>query len=95
MPAPLGSVVPISLSEDSIRLLGACSRKLGELEGNPIVDVAFVAERLGIARTTANNLVKDFVKSGILVQREKERQRYRAFLYEDYLDILRQGSDPL
>lgn len=70
-------------------------RLLELLEGNPIVDIVFVAEKLGIARTTANNLVKDFVKLGILVQREKERQRYRTFLYEGYLSILRQGSDPL
>ena len=70
-------------------------RLLELLEGNPIVDVAFVAEKLDIARTTASNLVKDFVELGILVQREKEKQRYRTFLYEDYLAILRQGSDPL
>ena len=70
-------------------------RLLEVLEGNPIVDVAFVAERLDIARTTASNLVKDFVELGILVHRDKEKQRYRTFLYEDYLAILRQGSDPL
>ena len=40
-------------------------------------------------------LVKAFVNLGILVQPEKERQRYRMFLYEDYLAILRQGGDPL
>ena len=65
------------------------------LEGNPIVDVAFVMDRLGIARTTAGNLVNDFVRLGILKQREEARQRYRTFLYDDYLCILRQGSDPL
>lgn len=70
-------------------------RLLEMLEGNPIVDVAFVAEKLDIARTTASNLVKEFVELGILVQREKKKQRYRTFLYEDYLAILRQGSDPL
>ena len=61
---------------------------------NPIVDVS-LSEKLDIARTTAGNLVKDFVGLGILVQREKGKQRYRTFLYEDYLSILRQGSDPL
>ena len=70
-------------------------RLLELLEGNPIVDVAFVVEKLDIARTTASNLVKDFVDLGMLVQRGKEKQRYRTFLYEDYLGILRQGSDPL
>ena len=70
-------------------------RLLKLLEDNPIVDVAFVVEKLDIARTTASNLVKDFVDLGMLVQREKEKQRYRTFLYENYLGILRQGSDPL
>lgn len=70
-------------------------RLLTLLEGNPIVDVSFIAEKLDIARTTASNLVKDFAELGILAQREKGKQRYRTFLYEDYLSILRQGSDPL
>ena len=33
VPAPLDSVVPTDLSDETIRLLSACSRKLGELEG--------------------------------------------------------------
>lgn len=70
-------------------------RLLELLEGDLIVDVAFVVEKLDIARTTASNLVKGFVDMGILVQRKKEKQRYRTFPYEDYLSILRQGSDPL
>ena len=65
------------------------------LEGNPIVDTAFIAARLDISRSTAGNLVKDFQNLGILVQKEKARQRYRTFLYEDYLSILSQGSTPL
>ena len=70
-------------------------RLLELLEAGPIVDVNLVADRLGIARTTASNLVNAFVELGILVQRESGRQRYRTFLYEEYLSILRQGSDPL
>lgn len=65
------------------------------LEGNPIVDTGFVSERLDIARTTAANLVKAFCDLGILVQPENGRQRYRTYVYEDYLKILRQGGDPL
>ena len=69
-------------------------RLLELLEGNPIVDVAFVVEKLDIARTTASNLVTDFVDLGMLVQRAKEKQRYRKFIYEDYIGISRQGSYP-
>ena len=70
-------------------------RLLGLLEGNPIVEVNFVSERLGIARTTAANLVKSFCGLGILTQPEAGKQRYRTYLYEDYLSILRRGGDPL
>ena len=88
--------VNTALINESLGRSAANGQRLFELlESNPIVDVVSVAEKLGIARTTVNNLVKDFVKLGILVQREKERQRYRTFLYEDYLSILRQGGDPL
>lgn len=70
-------------------------RLLEMIEGNPIVDVNFVSERLGIARTTAVNLVNSFCELGILVQPEIERQRYRSYIYEDYVSILRRGGDPL
>lgn len=70
-------------------------RLLGLLEGSPVIDIGFVAERLGVARTTAGNLVGGFADMGILVQRDDGKQRYRVYLYEDYLSILRQGSDPL
>ena len=85
-----------ALINDSLGRSASNGQRLLELlEGNPIVNVAFVAERLNIARTTASNLVKEFVELGILVQQDKVKQRYRTFLYEDYLSILRQGSDPL
>jgi Fic family protein len=86
----------VTLINGSLGRASANGQRLLELlEGNPIVDVAFVAGKLDIARTTASNLVGDFVELGILLQREKGKQRYRTFLYEDYLAILRQGSDPL
>lgn len=95
VPTPLGSLADLRLPSEAVRLLSACSRKIGELEGNPIVDVNFVSERLGIARTTAANLVKSFCGLGILVQSEAGKQRYRTYLYEDYLSSLRRGGDPL
>ena len=70
-------------------------RLLELIEANPIIDVNLVADRLEIARTTAGNLVNAFLGLEILAQRNDGRQRYRTFLYEDYLSILRQGSNPL
>ncbi|AJC11375.1 filamentation induced by cAMP protein fic [Berryella intestinalis] len=85
-----------SLINESLgRSVANGQRLLELLESNPIVDVSYIANKLDTARTTASNLVSDFVELGILVQRDKEKQRYRTFLYEEYLSILRQGSDPL
>lgn len=77
------------------RSAGNGQRLLGLIEGNPIVDVNFVAEYLGVSRTTAVNLVRAFCDLGILAQLEAGKQRYRSYLYEDYLAILRQGGEPL
>ena len=84
-------LINVSLGRSSVN----GQRLLGMLERHPIVDVSFVAEKLGVSRTTASNLIRQFVELGILEIREKGKHRYRTFLYEDYLAILRQGSDPL
>jgi Fic family protein len=83
------------INERMGRSTGNGQRLLELIEGNPIVDVNFVSKRLEIARTTAANLVKSFCELGILVQTEAERQRYRAYIYEDYVSVLRKGGDPL
>ena len=70
-------------------------RLLALLEGNPIVDVAFVAERLGVSRSTAAALVRTFEELGVLRLRDGSRKRYRQYQYEDYLSILREGGEPL
>ena len=65
------------------------------LEAHPIVTIAMVRDGLQVSRTTASNLVEDFVRLGILVETDEYRQRYRTFSYEGYLSILRAGGDPL
>jgi Fic family protein len=68
---------------------------LDVLEENPIVNIGFVSEKLGVSRTSAAKLVDSFLSMGILRQRDERRQRYREYLYEDYLGILRAGGEPL
>lgn len=86
----------VSLINEQLGRSASNGQKLLELlEGNPIVDIGFIADQLGIARTTAGNLVRAFCDLGILVQQDTDRQRYRAYVYEGYLKILRQGGDPL
>lgn len=65
------------------------------LEAHPILKVSFVASQLGVSRSTADALKEEFCKLGILRQRNDGRQRYRTYLYEDYLTILRGGAEPL
>ena len=83
------------INDEMGRSAGNGQRLLELIEGNPIVDVNFAAERLGVSRTTAVNLVKAFCDLGILAQMEAGKQRYRTYLYEDYLAILRRGGEPL
>lgn len=70
-------------------------RLLELLEGNPIVDIAFVADRLYVARNTARNLVNDFLRLGILSALDEGKQRYRTYMYTDYVRLLSQGAEPL
>lgn len=70
-------------------------RLLELLEGNPIVDIAFVADRLDVARNTARNLVNDFLRLGILSALDEGKQRYRTYMYTDYVRLLSQGAEPL
>lgn len=70
-------------------------RMLELLEGHPIVAVGMVGEQLGVSRATAGKLVDRFCDLGILKQTDESRQRYRSFVYENYLAILREGGEPL
>lgn len=70
-------------------------RALSVLEGNPIVDVSFLSERMGVSKVTASSLVNQLVDMGVLSQVDEGRKRNRKFQYGEYLEVLRQGSDPL
>ena len=61
------------------------------LESNPIIDIGKTAEVLDISFNTVSAAVKRLVEAGILVKTENA-SRNRAFAYEEYLNILRQGT---
>ncbi len=52
----------------------------------PVIDVKVVSKVLGIASNTANALVADFVKHGILVELTGQR-RNRLFLFNEYFRL--------
>lgn len=64
-------------------------------EQHPILDASFVASCLDVSRSTATNLIKTLCDLGVLRLRDTERRRYRVYVFEDYLRILRSGGDPL
>lgn len=64
------------------------------LEAHPIVGVNDVRDGLGISRSSAANLVSEFASLRILSLRD-EKKRYRTYIYEPYLSILRDGVEPL
>ncbi|GHV42523.1 hypothetical protein FACS189490_11690 [Clostridia bacterium] len=61
------------------------------LEENPIIEIRKTAEALGIAFNTVSAAVNRLCDCGILVQSGGELRR-RTFSYQEYLDILREGT---
>lgn len=70
-------------------------RLLELAEAHPILDIPFATERLGLARGTVATLVKAFCEAGIFTTRDEGKQRYRTYLFERYLNVLRADTAPL
>jgi len=62
------------------------------LETNPIIDIKKTSTKLGLSFNTVSSAVNKLCSIGILKQVNKAH-RNRVFAYEDYLDILRSGTD--
>jgi len=62
------------------------------IETNPIIDIGETAKIIEKAYNTTSNAVKELVKLGILIQTNKQ-DRNRVYVYEDYLSILRKGTE--
>ncbi|MGI6136617.1 MAG: Fic family protein [Clostridiales bacterium] len=61
------------------------------LESNPIIDIGKTAESLGLSFNTVSSAVQRLVTVGILSQTENI-SRNRTFVYEKYLNILKNGT---
>ena len=61
------------------------------LEEHPIIDIRRTAQVLGISYNTATSAVLRLVSLGIL-QETTGGARNRIFVYQEYLDILREGT---
>lgn len=64
------------------------------LQQKPIVAIQDAAQRLHLSPPTTARSIQHLEKLGILHEITR-KQRGRLFVYRDYLDILRQGTEPL
>jgi len=62
------------------------------LEGHPIIDMQTASKNIGKAFNTVSSIVTTFVKLGILQKIEGDK-RYRIYAYEEYLSLLRDGTE--
>ena len=62
------------------------------LEKDPIIEIGRTAKILGLSFNTTANVVNRLSDFGILVQIDN-RQRNRVFAYQEYLDILKSGTE--
>ena len=76
--------------EEKIMTLGRRTEKgnrlLNFLYERPIINAAKTSEVLGITATSANALLKDFEKLGILRNMTGYQKRNRMFIFHDYFD---------
>ena len=99
--ASMDSLVSIHRwSEEAVRRnLGrsaANGLKLLELiERHPILDISLATAETGLSRSTVSSLLKAFCNVGILRLRDEGKQRYRIYQFDRYLDVLRNGADPI
>lgn len=61
------------------------------IEQQPIISIGYASSTLGISYNTAAASVNNLIKLGIL-QTKTNGARNRVFVYEDYLEILRQNT---
>ena len=62
------------------------------LEANPIIDITKTAQQLDLAYNTTSRLIGAFVKLGLLRQ-TNTKNKNRVYAYEEYLQILRKGTE--
>lgn len=78
----------ISTEKNNERL----KKLLHYIEANPIIETGKTAEALSVSYNTAAKYIGIFAERGILVP-SKQEGRYKTYSYEQYLDILREGTE--
>jgi len=84
--------------KSQIKKLGRASssvlRVYQHLQRNPIVSIPATAGKIGISAPTVAKSLEHLQRLGIL-RETTGRERHRLFVYEPYLSILNEGTEPL
>jgi Fic family protein len=76
------------------RIAGSCLQLHDRLQQKAIVNIPDSAKDLGINRTTISNCIKRLEDLGIVREITGQR-RNRLFVYDRYVQILSEGTEPL
>ena len=69
-------------------------RVFEHMQRNPIVSIPAAAERIGISAPTVAKLLEHMHELGML-REITGKQRHRLFVYEAYLAILSEDTEPI
>jgi Fic family protein len=67
---------------------------LNHLCQQPHTTSAYVQKALGVSQTAADSVISKFEHAGILVETTGQ-QRYRRYLYREYVELFTEGTEPL
>ena len=76
------------------RAAGSALRVHEHLQENPVVTTRRAAEEISLSRPTITSALDNLQDLGI-VREMTGKERYRVYAYDDYLDILDEGTEPL
>jgi Fic family protein len=80
--------------EGSGRAAGSALRLHQHLQSRPIITIPSAARQLGVAEPTVAKSVALLQSKGIL-RETTGRQRNRRFVYDEYLRLLGEGTEPI
>lgn len=80
--------------EELGRASSSVMRVYQHLQRNPIISIPATARKIGISTPTVAKSLEHLERLGIL-RESTGRERHRLFVYEPYLSILNEGTEPL
>lgn len=72
----------------SARRQGNAHDLMRHLYAQPVIDVKWATDKVGMSTNTAASLIADMVSFGVLVEVTGQR-RNRLFIFKDYLNLFR------